>query len=111
MLERKVILNRISQLMQEKGISNYQLKQNADVSTTIIQWRKNPTREKNRIPSLRSIEKICDFFNISLAYFFAFDNDEQFNTRTRELSAKLNKLNIHQIAILEEIVKEFSSEK
>ncbi len=109
MLERKEILNRISQLMEEKGVSSYKLKQNADVSTTINQWRKNPTREKNRVPSLRSIEKICEFFDISLSYFFAFEHAEQISTRTRELSAEIENLKDSQIAVIEKIVKEFKT--
>lgn len=108
MLERKEILQRISELMEEKGVSNYALKKNADVSTTINQWRKNPTREKNRIPSLRSIEKICDFFDISLSYFFAFNEDEQRNVKIRDISLKMESLSSAQLEIIENTVKEFS---
>ena len=72
-MDKKIILNRIDELMKEKGITNYQLKEEAEISNTIYQWRKNATRDKTRVPSLRSIEKICDYFGVSLAYFFTFD--------------------------------------
>lgn len=109
MIDRKQILNRISQLMEEKGISDYKLKQNTDVSTTISQWRKNPTREKNRIPSLRSIDKICEFFDISLSYFFAFDHNTQRDIRTQELAADIEELTDDQISIIEKLVKELKN--
>ncbi len=107
MLDRKEVLIRIEQLMEEKGISNYKLKENTDVSTTISQWRKNPTREKNRIPSLRSIEKICEFFDISLSYFFAFGYNEQRSVRVKELIGDIESLSDEQIKILEYTVKQF----
>lgn len=108
MLERKEILRRISELMEEKGVSNYALKENTDVSTTISQWRKNPAREKNRIPSLRSIEKICEFFDISLAYFFAFSDNEQRSVRINDISKEMELLSAQQLEIIENTVKEFS---
>ncbi len=61
MIDRKEILNRISQLMEEKGVSDYKLKQNADVSTTINQWRKNPTREKIEFRRYALLIKYANF--------------------------------------------------
>ena len=58
-MDKKKVIARIEQLRIEKGISVYQLKENADISSTIYQWKKNATRDRNRTPSLRSIEKIC----------------------------------------------------
>ena len=75
-MDKERIVKRIDQLMLEKGITKYQLKENADISSTIYQWRKNATRDKDRIPSLRSIEKICNYLGVSLSYFFAFDQAE-----------------------------------
>ena len=72
-MDKKLILMRIEQLMTEKGITKYQLRENAEISSTIYQWKKNATRDKFRVPSLRSIEKICDYLDVSLSYFFAFD--------------------------------------
>ncbi len=111
MLEKKEIVNRINQLLEEKGISNKKLKQNPEVATTVIQWRKNPTREKNRVPSLRCIEKLCNYLGVSMSYFFAFDRQKQKSVRARELSAKIEELSDNQIAIIEEIVKEFGKKK
>lgn len=106
-MDKKIILARIDELMKEKGITNYELKENAEVSSTIYQWRKNATRDKERTPSLRSIEKICDFFDVSLAYFFAFDLDERKNIANRELYDSICKLDSEQIELISTIIKQF----
>ena len=82
-MDKKKVIARIEQLRIEKGISVYQLKENADISSTIYQWKKNATRDRNRTPSLRSIEKICDYLGVSLSYFFAFDEDTQIDVKNK----------------------------
>lgn len=106
-MDKKIILARIDELMKEKGISNYELRENAEVSSSIYQWRKNATRDKDRTPSLRSIEKICDFFGVSLAYFFAFDLDERKNISNKELYDAICDLNAEQIKLITSVIKQF----
>ena len=72
-MDKKIILKRIDELMKEKGITNYQLKENADISSTIYQWRKNAKRDEARTPSLRSIEKIYAYsFLIYKSFFLSY---------------------------------------
>lgn len=106
-MDKKIILARIDELMKEKGISNYELKENAEVSSSIYQWRKNAARDKDRTPSLRSIEKICEFFGVSLAYFFAFDLTERKNIANNELYDLICSLNEEQINLISSVVKQF----
>lgn len=106
-MDKKIIILRIDELMQEKGINKYQLKENAEVSSTIYQWRKNAARDKDRTPSLRSIEKICDFLGVTLAYFFSFSNAEQNNTRILEIANSLCDMSKEQLKVLELIIKQF----
>lgn len=110
-MDKKIVLARIDELMKEKNISNYQLKENAEVSSTIYQWRKNATRDKDRMPSLRSIERICEYFGVSLAYFFSFDIESQHTIKSKELNKKINSLSDEQIRILELIVNQFGANK
>ena len=98
-MDKKKVIARIEQLRIEKGISVYQLKENADISSTIYQWKKNATRDRNRTPSLRSIEKICDYLGVSLSYFFAFDEDTQTDVKNKELTEAIKKLNKDQIHV------------
>lgn len=107
-MDKKKVIARIEQLRIEKGISLYQLKENADISSTIYQWKKNATRDRNRTPSLRSIEKICDYLGVSLSYFFAFDEDTQTDVKNKELTEAIKKLNKEQIHVLELLIKEFN---
>ncbi len=107
-MDKKKVIARIKQLRIEKGISVYQLKENADISSTIYQWKKNATRDRNRTPSLRSIEKICDYLGVSLSYFFAFDEDTQTDVKNKELTEAIKKLNKDQIHVLELLIKEFN---
>ncbi|HCW82163.1 MAG TPA: hypothetical protein DHG49_05460 [Clostridiales bacterium] len=107
-MDKKKVIARIEQLRIEKGISVYQLKENADISSTIYQWKKNATRDRNRTPSLRSIEKICDYLGVSLSYFFAFDEDTQTDVKNKELTEAIKKLNKDQIHVLELLIKEFN---
>lgn len=107
-MDKKNVVARIEQLRIEKGISVYQLKENADISSTIYQWKKNAKRDKNRTPSLRSIEKICDYLGVSLSYFFAFDEDTQTDVKNKELTEAIKKLNKDQIHVLELLIKEFN---
>lgn len=108
-MDKKKVIARIEQLrIEKKGISVYQLKENADISSTIYQWKKNATRDRNRTPSLRSIEKICDYLGVSLSYFFAFDEDTQTDVKNKELTEAIKKLNKDQIHVLELLIKEFN---
>ncbi len=107
-MDKKKVIARIEQLRIEKVISVYQLKENADISSTIYQWKKNATRDRNRTPSLRSIEKICDYLGVSLSYFFAFDEDTQTDVKNKELTEAIKKLNKDQIHVLELLIKEFN---
>lgn len=106
-MDKKVILARIDELMKEKGITNYELKENAEVSSTIYQWRKNATRDKERTPSLRSIEKICEFFDVSLAYFFSFDLDERKSIANDELYESICGLDVEQKNLIISLIKQF----
>lgn len=106
-MDKKLIIARIEQLMIEKGITKYQLKENIDISTTIYQWKKNATRDKDRMPSLRSIEKICNYLGVSLSYFFAFDDESQLSVKQKEILRSLQGLSNEEILLLEQIIDHF----
>lgn len=105
-MDKKIIVARIEELMKERGKTNYELKENSDISTTIYQWKKNATRDKERVPSLRSIEKICDYLDVSLSYFFAFDKDTQRKVKNKELFESIENLNTEQKKVIELLIKQ-----
>lgn len=109
-MDKKLIVSRIEELMIEKGVTKYQLKENVDISTTIYQWKKNTLRDKDRTPSLKSIEKICAYLGVSLPYFFAFDQTSQKDVKEQELMEMIKNLSYEQILILEQVIKQFKTE-
>lgn len=60
------ILEKITKLRLENGWSEYELAERSDLpQSTISSWYR-----KNLIPSIPSLEHICDAFGITLSQFF-----------------------------------------
>lgn len=61
------ITNHIKELIKEKNWSNYRLAKESAMSKESI----NKMLRENHVPSMNSLIKICNGFNISLSQFFA----------------------------------------
>lgn len=60
------VLKKILDLRTERGWSEYRLSVESDIpQTTISSWYR-----KNVCPTVQSLEKICNAFNITLSQFF-----------------------------------------
>ena len=67
----KDILSAITQYRLERGWSEYQLAEHSGLpQTTISSWYR-----KNALPSIPSLEKICNAFDITISQLFAEDDD------------------------------------
>lgn len=78
------ILEKITQLRKERHWTEYQLAERSGLTqSTISSWYR-----KNMLPSIPSLAKICDAFQITLSQFFLDDT----NTATL--------LNDHQLRLL-----------
>lgn len=99
---------RVEQLLKEKHMSMNALMKETEISTTMYQWKKNASRVATRSPSLKSIEKICQFFGISLSYFFAENESEETEVKLRELVSMLERLNKEQLDVLTDFLKAFT---
>ena len=106
-MDKKIIVARIEELMLEKGKSNYDLKENAEISTTIYQWKKNAKRDATRTPSLKSIEKICNYLGVSLPYFFSFKREEQYEARIYDIVQELKELDADQLKAISYVIEQF----
>lgn len=106
-MDKKIIVARIEELMREKGITKYDLQTNTELSSTIYQWKKNAQRDRDRIPSLKSIEKVCDYLGVSLSYFFTFDKKDQRDLKNQEIYSAICKLSDEQINLIEGVIKQF----
>lgn len=76
------VIARISELMQKQGLSRYQLAKMAGLSQSTIA----NMYQRNTVPSVATIETICEVFDISLPQFFAEKDDQFFpmNEKQRE---------------------------
>ena len=94
----KDVLAAITAYRQAHGWTEYQLAEQSGLpQSTISSWYR-----KNMIPTLPSLEKICNAFGISLSYLLA-DNEETvvLNDMQKELLEKWAKLDdAQQKAIL-----------
>ena len=73
------ILEKITKLRLEKGWTEYELAERAEMTqSTISSWYR-----KNLIPSIPSLEHICDAFGITLSQFF-LENDCYSDKLTKE---------------------------
>ena len=94
------VLEKITKYRLERNWTEYQLAEKSGLpQSTISSWYR-----KNQIPTIPSLEKICDAFNITLAQFFSDENLEiiQVTKKQSDLIYEWNKLEENQqLAVLE----------
>ena len=93
----KDILSVISEYREERGWTEYQLAENSGLpQSTISSWYR-----KNMMPTIPSLEKICDAFGITLSQLFAEKSEAVALTQTQqELLRRWAKLNREQQDII-----------
>ena len=67
MLPENYIIERIEGLCEEKKMSRYRLAQRAGLAQSSISTLLN----RKSVPSIQTIDKLCDGFGITLAQFFS----------------------------------------
>lgn len=94
------VLEKITKYRLERNWTEYQLAEKSGLpQSTISSWYR-----KNQIPTIPSLEKICDAYNITLAQFFSDENLEiiQVTKKQSDLIHEWNKLEENQqLAVLE----------
>ena len=94
------VLEKITKYRLERNWTEYQLAEKSGLpQSTISSWYR-----KNQIPTIPSLEKICDAYNITLAQFFSDENLEiiQITKKQSDLIHEWNKLEENQqLAVLE----------
>jgi transcriptional regulator with XRE-family HTH domain len=70
LLPENYIIDRIEQLCESKKMSRYRLAQKSGISQSSISTLLN----RKSVPTIQTLEKICDGFGITLAQFFIEDD-------------------------------------
>lgn len=97
------VLTRITQYRQQKGWSEYQLATNSGLTqSTISSWYR-----KDIVPSIPSLEKICNALGITLSQFFSETETTLTLTDTQKqlLEASVTLSEEQQLALIEFIKK------
>lgn len=83
-MEIEIINKRIAQLCKTRGVSYYRLAKDSNLSESVL----FAIRKGKNLPSLDTLEKICNSLNITISDFF---NNELFETQknTKELYVSL----------------------
>ena len=92
------ILEKITTLREERHWTEYQLAEKSGLTqSTISSWYR-----KNLLPTIPSLIKICDAFEITLSHFFLEDSNQSvvLNERQLELLEVASKLDKEQMSSL-----------
>lgn len=94
------IIFRIEQLCEKKHISRYRLAQKSGIAQSSISTLLN----RKSVPTIQTLEKICEGLDITLAQFFAGDEEiPDLTLEQKELLSDWNLMDEHQ----KELVKAY----
>ena len=95
---------RIKELCDKQQITKYRLSQMTGVTQTVL----SRIMKGENVPTIQTIEKICVALNISLAQFFAKDeNPPDLTAEQKEIIETWNELNPEERERLMKIIRTF----
>lgn len=93
---------RVKELCKSHGISNYRLAQLAGVDQSMI----GDIIERGSIPTLPTLEKICNAFEISMAVFFEQEyGNLELTVEQKEIVGAWNGLDVEKRKVLMSVVR------
>ena len=102
----KNVLDTITKYREERGWTEYRLAEESGLpQSTISSWYR-----KQMMPSILSLEKICDAFGITVSQFFLDENTAvSLNTTQRDLINRWSRLNKGQQTALLNLLDSFGT--
>ena len=98
------VIQRIDDIMKERGWSYYKLSIESGLSSSTI----TNIYRRNTVPSITTLEAICNAFGITLSQFFAEEEDfVQLSPEQKEMFDNWLCLSESQKKIVAEIIEEF----
>ena len=97
----KDILSTIAAYRQARGWTEYQLSERSGLpQSTISSWYR-----KNMVPTVPSLEKICDAFGITLSQLFAGDDTPiTLTAKQKEILQRWDRLNEEQQEVIFQLI-------
>ena len=96
-------IERIDQLMKERGWTNYRLCLESGLSTSTI----SNIHRRNTVPSIATLEAICKAFGITLSQFFQEESSlVELTTEQKEFFDKWVKLSDTQKKLIADLINE-----
>ena len=104
----KDVLSAITEYRLERGWSEYQLAERSGLpQSTISSWYR-----KDIVPTVPSLEKICDAFGITLSQLFATDgNPVTLTAKQKELLERWDRLDEEQQKIVFQLIDNMNSKR
>ena len=104
----KDVLSAITEYRLERGWSEYQLAERSGLpQSTISSWYR-----KDIVPTVPSLEKICDAFGITLSQLFATNgNPVTLTARQKELLERWDRLDEEQQKIVFQLIDNMNSKR
>ncbi len=98
------VLKRIDDLIKERNWSDYRLAMESGLSSSTIA----NLRRRNTVPSIPTLEAICNAFGITLSQFFDDQyNGNYLNAEQQDFFNKWIGLTAEQKKILDDLIKQF----
>ena len=97
------ILQRLTELQQQYGWSDYRIAKEAGLSPNTV----SNIYRRNNIPSMTTLEALCNAFGITMAQFFADDDMIEVTPEIKKLVSKLSALTAEQKDVIWQIMKTY----
>lgn len=101
------VTSRIKQLANERNWTEYRLVKESGLAASTIA----NIYHRNTIPSITTLELLCNTFGITLSQFFSEDNLVSLSEEQSIFLAKLSKINPHQREIILQLLESMNSAK
>lgn len=100
------VKDRVKYLIKERGMSIYELANVADISEACI---RNWYGKRNYVPSIDSLQKICEVLNVSMAQLFVDEKEEFYpvNEELKDLIINWQKLDSNKKELILSLIKSY----
>lgn len=99
------VTNKIKELAKERGWSEYRLVKESGLATSTIA----NIYHRNTIPSIPTLEVLCNTFGITLSQFFSDSEPVALTLVQQELLTQWSKLNEEQRSILLQLINSMNA--